>query len=254
MPLKMSETKIGFEYEGYTDNCYVDCNKFDKDTRQQVEKRIWSEHRNTLVTNRNFFDGYCHLAELRFNPITKDDNLKEVITDYFSLIDYFRRKQHVTFKEVLVGEEQHRRGIAELEKETQNAEWTDRREKRNFVGERINYDFKKPLIILDDEIKPFEFDETDRNRGGGLHINISPVEPKKVKDLIISLDKELRPLQNQEFKSKYRTNVLFRYRNYDGVNGVEYMSMGIDFTKLNFDEFYELMTTIITTVNKLLCI
>lgn len=241
----MSPIKIGFEYEGYNPEGYVSTTGVMAKLKNTLDLIYVSKEDGI-----NFMDGYSYLAELRFNPDEYPPG-SPLFGGYYDFISEFGKIEKISFKETIVPEREHKQSLEMLDKSAERTEDRFLRSKRDFVGEHINYDFKQVMTVKDNKVDVMELEPQDRNRGGGLHINISPIDPKKVKDFIVELDSRLRPLQNDTFKSKYRTNLMFRYRDYNNTNGVEYMSMGVNFCKIKGrDEFISLFEEIVKIVKQ----
>lgn len=263
--------QIGFEYEGYIsgkgqhqslyppDIMPIKEIKNDENFLTIFNREGLSLHddlKSHWISQAGYRDNYARLAEMRFFPIDLETNPSKFVDNLFFIKE--NAFKHVKWSEVEVPEDEHKYSLSELEDKIQTDLLLEKRRLNNFTGEVLLYSFKNPMTIIDNKITSWISDNNCRNRGGGLHINISPVKPEEVYSFITKLHEELFPLnftpgtKEVKFKSNYRQQLLFRYRNYNGIPGVEYMSLGFNLDELSKEEVLAIFEKIFKTVNKLL--
>ena len=86
---------------------------------------------------------------------------------------------------------------------------------------------KYTQTIVNGTVRPF-VNVGNKYRGGGLHINVSSIPCILIPGFVMRLHESLRQYLDTDFKSHYRTNLLFRHR-LDGTDSIaEYMSFGFN--------------------------
>lgn len=239
----MSVIKIGFEYEGWKKSIYDGVSVYR--LPQEMQPFIFHKDKYEILQ-----DTYEALSEVRFIPFSPEDNLVSLFSTYYDIIKEVAEKYNGDFNEVLISEEIHKIATEKSVWSNRNEESLELRKLRDHLGEYVNYNLKEQMTFNEKgELIQWKNEHDCRYRGGGLHINISPLEPKFVASFIKSLHERLYPLYKDEgFKSKYRNNILFRYRNYNGIKGVEYISFGINLK--DRDSFINLLIKIVEIIKE----
>ncbi len=263
--------QIGIEYEGYIfeSNRYGDVEDIiTTKTNNEAYKQIYGRRGTSLydilhtklewINQHEFRDNYIRLAELRFFPINLEDGPQQFVNNLLFIKENLIKNVKWSENERPSNQPEH--ALRELDNKIslENLILGNMQDNKNFIGEVLSYNFKQPLTIVSDKVLPWISDNTCRNRGGGLHINISPVKIEDIVPFITKLHEKLFPLnytkdtKDIKFKSNYRQQLIFRYRDYNGIPGVEYMSIGLNLDELNKEQTLEFFSKIFKTVNELL--
>lgn len=257
----MSKIKISLEYEGVFKN-YTPENKHlggAGDYWMPIRALLLKAYKPYIWDHDDFAqipsDGYRALAEIRSIPFDKGTAF-EVIAKFTEIVHMFSRDLAV-FSEFEISERDHSYFLSNLDKHNKILATSQR---GKITGEYIDHNFKEIMTIHGNKPELWKrHDEDDRHRGGGLHITISPVNPQKAGKLVRCLHDKL--FDPKGFQSKYRQDPIFRYKNYSGVDMIEYMSLGFHYQdhakrtstkdlKLEFFDFLKKVTDVVFEVHQ----
>lgn len=241
--------KIGFEYEGRIIGDTMWATVIDsKINANDLVHMIYSGKDRVEQNQKEFKDGYQALAELRLLPTPLSVSLDEFMQIFTSSINLFK---NVIWKEGEVSERMHNWALEWLNKDLEEIAMMQRRSLRDKMGEGILINLKQVIAIRNGHFALFDNDADNRNRGGSLHINVSPVLPQDAVKFVTALHNELFSINKAfKFESGYRQELLFRYKDFDGTPGVEYMSIGFNYADLKPAEVRDIFLKIFTSVRK----
>ena len=201
--------KIGIEYEGV----------ILKDGKPLRWSSICKKDRKEIcnaVSDKNPVDAYDCLAEIRFLSTSVDSRtilqtLMEKINTYNGV--FLKRGFNILWGEMEIPEEIHKEIVGEKDKAKEK--------------------FKPTSTVSSNGVTGWSPEGGNRFRGGGMHINVSPISQLLAPALVLSLHESLRHHSEQTMKSNYRHHILFRQRMIENESVTEYMTFGLTIPKIN---------------------
>jgi hypothetical protein len=221
--------KIGLEFEGVIrssrDGTITRWPNIDERVRNNI-KRMMFERREKIEP----IDNYDCLVEVRTPPMKKPTPKKLIIalfTEMENATKAFRANGYfLQWSEQEIPEALHRT-IQEA------------------LLHNMEHSKKETLCITGTGSSDWVKDDTNLFRGGGIHINVSPVPRIFSSALVMGLHNRLEEYKKPfGFKSHYRTNVLYRARWCESEAIAEYMSFGFNVARLEgWQDTLEILNT-----------
>jgi len=208
--------KIGFEYEGVIldeDNKIVRWTKIPLKRQFRIKTKM-----DMMDVKQDPIDTYDCLAEVRTEPLENKTPRELVVAlrDAIQTADraFSSEGYSIFWGEMRVPKSLHNEILAHIE---------------------FTKEFKKETRTLDHGCDQHYESEGNVWRGGGLHVNVSPMPKPMVTAMAVNLHTVLHDLiDNWALNSNYRNNLLWRHREVRDKEGVvtdkigEYMSFGFN--------------------------
>lgn len=210
--------KIGLEFEGVI---------IDSQTREITRwKNIPEQKQKNICRLINYgendakvlpIDTYDCLAEVRTRPL-ENVSARDMLYSLFSLIERTNRAYEsagytILWKEMEIPEKLHTEISCEIDADPNKSK-------------------KATYTINNNGIESY-YSKGNRFRGGGIHVNVSPIPTIIAPAFILELHKIMRAhshkADGKQFQSQYRKNILYRTRIENNEAIAEYMSFGFEF-------------------------